>query len=172
MYLVSTSTYNPDGTVRTSTQYDGTYSLTTTYNYDSRDRLTDIRSPANVVTHYVYDNLGRTTDVLTYADTDNDYFVYTDGIITGTNPEPEDLRTKPTLPTTTSAASTSRGSTRSRRRCPRIPRPARSAIIWPPTLGTILPEMWSRPKPAQCVHQDRVRRPGSAHRSVHRLRRV
>jgi RHS repeat-associated protein len=54
------------------TQYPGgtAANLTTTYQYDWRDRQTDVRSPANVVTHYELDNLGRITSTTTYASAD------------------------------------------------------------------------------------------------------
>ncbi|MBN2023788.1 MAG: autotransporter-associated beta strand repeat-containing protein [Pirellulales bacterium] len=42
----------------------------TEYHYDERNRVTDVLSPADVVTHYEYDNLGRTLSTETYASAD------------------------------------------------------------------------------------------------------
>jgi YD repeat-containing protein len=94
MVMVSSGSYDADGNLLSTTQYPGLSSndVTTTYNYDYRDRRTDVLSPANVVTHYEYDNLGRNTEVLTYADIDSDYFITTGGHITDTNPESNELR--------------------------------------------------------------------------------
>ena len=97
MVKIASYTYDADGNTTESRSYfdDGaTDYYATLYNYDWRGWLTDIRNPANVVTHYEYDNLGRTTDTLTYADTDEDYFTFDQGIITGTNVENSELRAK------------------------------------------------------------------------------
>ncbi len=68
MLRVSSSTYDADGLLLTSTAYSDDVSYTTYCEYDWRNRATDVLSPAGVVTHYVYDNLGRVTETDTYAD--------------------------------------------------------------------------------------------------------
>jgi RHS repeat-associated protein len=81
MVEISSSTYDADGNLTSTTQYPGgsAYNLTTTYNYDWRDRLTDVSAtadPANdttvnhVITHYDYDNLGHVLSTKTYASDD------------------------------------------------------------------------------------------------------
>ncbi|MBN1362221.1 MAG: autotransporter-associated beta strand repeat-containing protein, partial [Sedimentisphaerales bacterium] len=102
MVLVSANIYDygadgGDGLLTESREYfnsgtDDYYA--TEYYYDWRDRLTDTRGPDNVVTHTEYDNIGRTLWTKTYADVDAtpDYFTYTGDVITGTNPESNELR--------------------------------------------------------------------------------
>ena len=72
MVKVASYTYDADGNLLTNTSYaDGSTSYTTEYQYDWRNRRTDVLAPADVstrqVTHYDYDNLGRTTWTKTYA---------------------------------------------------------------------------------------------------------
>ena len=86
-----------DGLLTESRAYhdDGTNDYyATEYLYDWRGRLTDVRTPDNVVTHYTYDNLDRVTLTETYADIDSDYFTYTGNVITGTTVEGSELRGK------------------------------------------------------------------------------
>ena len=70
MVIVSSSTYDADGNLTSARSYfgdGGNDCYTTTYKYDWRDRLTDVLSPANIVTHTEYDNLGHITWAKTYA---------------------------------------------------------------------------------------------------------
>jgi len=74
------------------TYYNSENYYATKYYYDERNRLTDVRTAAGVVTHYEYDNLGRTLWTKTYADVDADYFTYSGSIITDVNVESGELR--------------------------------------------------------------------------------
>jgi len=57
-----------DGLVTESrAYYDSANYYATEYQYDERNRVTDVLTPADVVTHYEYDNLGRTLWTKTYA---------------------------------------------------------------------------------------------------------
>ena len=135
MVQISSSTYDADGNLLTSTSYaDASHSYTTTYQYDFRDRVTDVLSPADVVTDYTYDNLDRVTWTETYASSD---FTLDTG----------ELRARRKTSTTNSAVSTNRGLTRSSRR--RTPIRARSKITCRPTPGMTPWATLSRPKPAR-----------------------
>ena len=73
MVKVSSSTFDADGSRSESRDYFGSGAndyYATLYQYDWRDRQTDVLSPAGVVTHYEYDNLGRTAWSKTYASAD------------------------------------------------------------------------------------------------------
>jgi len=69
----TTATYDADGNLTQSRAYfdSGTSDYyATDYQYDWRDRLTNVLSPAHVVTHYEYDNLDRALWTRTYASAD------------------------------------------------------------------------------------------------------
>jgi hypothetical protein len=69
----TTATYDADGNLTQSRAYfdSGTSDYyATDYQYDWRDRLTNVLGPAHVVTHYEYDNLGRALWTRTYASAD------------------------------------------------------------------------------------------------------
>jgi len=73
MVILAAYDYDADGSLTESRSYfdDGVNDYyATAYQYDWRERLTDILSPADVVTHYDYDNLGRATWTKTYASAD------------------------------------------------------------------------------------------------------
>jgi uncharacterized delta-60 repeat protein/RHS repeat-associated protein len=65
-----------DGNVTESRQYFGSglsdY-LATKYQYDFRNRLTDVRRPDKVATKYTLNNLGQQLEAVTYADSDADF---------------------------------------------------------------------------------------------------
>ena len=70
MVEVASYTYNADGAVTQTRTYFGSGTndyYATNYQYDWRDRQTNVLSPGNVVTHYDYDNLGDVTWTKTYA---------------------------------------------------------------------------------------------------------
>ena len=95
MVKVSSSSYDISNNLTESRSFWGTGSndcYLTTYLYDWRNQLTDVRTPANVVTHYEYDNLGRVKETETYADTNQNYFTYDNGVIIGTNVESSERR--------------------------------------------------------------------------------
>ena len=71
MVEVSSATYDADGNQLTSTSYaDASTSYTTTYQYDWRNRQTDVLTPADVLTHYDYDNKGEVLSTKTYGSDD------------------------------------------------------------------------------------------------------
>jgi len=83
MVLISSATYDAQGNVVLSRSlFDaGANDVYATENrYDWRNRRTDTRSPANVVTHNDYDNLSRTVATKTYASAD---FTFTSGELRG-----------------------------------------------------------------------------------------
>ena len=68
MVLVSSSTYDADGNLISTTSYaNATDHYTTCYQYDSYDRQIGTVGPDGVATMYTLDNLGNVTEIDTYA---------------------------------------------------------------------------------------------------------
>ncbi|MDD4892334.1 MAG: hypothetical protein PHU85_20620, partial [Phycisphaerae bacterium] len=61
-----------DGLLTESESYSDGGMLTTSYEYDGRDRLVGVRGPDGVITRYGLNNLGETTAVNVYADINHD----------------------------------------------------------------------------------------------------
>lgn len=73
MLKVASSAFDTEGNLTESRAYFGSGAsdhYATEYQYDWRDRPTDVLSPADVVTHTEYDNLGRALWTKTYASAD------------------------------------------------------------------------------------------------------
>ena len=73
MVLAASYTYDASGNLLESRTYFDTGAsdyYATVYQYDWRNRLTDVLTAADTVTHYEYDNLGRTVWNKTYASDD------------------------------------------------------------------------------------------------------
>ncbi len=73
MVLAASYTYDAPGNLLESRTYFDTGAsdyYATEYQYDWRNRLTDVLTAADTVTHYEYDNLGRTVCSKTYASDD------------------------------------------------------------------------------------------------------
>jgi YD repeat-containing protein len=73
MVQVAGSVFDADGSLTQSRSYFGSGTnddYATLYQYDWRDRATDVLSPGEVVTHYELDNLGQRIWTKTYASAD------------------------------------------------------------------------------------------------------
>ena len=73
MVKVSSFTFDAHGNLNESREHFGSGAndhYAALYQYDWRDRLTDVLSPGDMVAHYEYDNLARATWTKTYASDD------------------------------------------------------------------------------------------------------